>query len=237
MNSRNQPWTAAEDQHLRDHWQRADLTIEQIGAMIGRGKDGVKHRAAVQLNLGHRPGYDPWEEGVFSEVARLYAAGVGCSEIARRFGMTRNQVTSKLSRKGLIRRASASPPSDRPVKPRGIPRKGKARLEAVKQQAASLIPEKGPTREGHASATAIIRRVEAVKPPQIIEPFRPVEGSSPRPWTERATDECNWPVGDGLSCCEPVHAAGWCQGHYAMGRVPLTPKQRQLARSIRRWVA
>jgi hypothetical protein len=49
----------------------------------------------------------------------------------------------------------------------------------------------------------------------------PLRGSTPRPWTQRADDECAWPVagrgGETLSCCLPAeHGEAYCLGHLAL---------------------
>ncbi len=66
-----------------------------------------------------------------------------------------------------------------------------------------------------------------------------VESPNARPWMEnRKPNECNWTVGDRYEikfCCNPVHARGWCEGHYALGTVPTAPVRPRAAAAYSRF--
>lgn len=80
----------------------------------------------------------------------------------------------------------------------------------------------------------------AVAPPPLVvvgeAAWDALPDTAPRPWEERTTEQCSWPVGDGLSCCEPVHKFGWCASHHEAGRVPFKKGER-LERNLRRHIA
>jgi GcrA cell cycle regulator len=174
-----------------------------------------------------------WTPENDEKLKALYYRGLSASQIARELqAVSRNAVIGRLHRIGLKRGGPSHPGAKARGTPRGAPRKGAGRLAAVRQLTSQPVPEREAKPKAGASSWPI-----RTEPVVIVEPFAALPGSSPRPWTERTADQCNWPVGDGMSCCEPVHAAGWCEAHHSKGRVPLTPKQRSLARSLRRWVA
>lgn len=85
---------------------------------------------------------------VTSEVVRRYLAGEGCTEIAKTFDLTRNQVLSKMVRMGHVRR-QASDPGVHYAKGAGRPRgRGEPRSGAVASEAMSVrvlrTLERGP---------------------------------------------------------------------------------------------
>lgn len=55
----------------------------------------------------------------------------------------------------------------------------------------------------------------------FAEAFKPLPGSTPRPWEECGPGMCNWPIDvpqEGVwYCCEPVVGRKWCAEHYATG--------------------
>lgn len=72
-------------------------------------------------------------------------------------------------------------------------------------------------------ASNIARRLAAVDLPFMTgEAFTPLFGSTPKPWTEREPGQCNWPVGESLSCCNQVLHHGWCEAHVRAGLVKST---------------
>lgn len=224
-----QPWTPEEDQHLRDHWQRPDLTTAQIGEMIGRRPHAVNSRVRKQLKLGNRPAFDPWGP-LFDEVAKLYAAGAGPSELAKRFGMTRNQVVGKLWRHGLLRepalpapkppKAVRAPKLAGPAKPKGVMVLavvgGRAQPNPVELRAASA---KANAEARERPADDVLMRARA---------FCPLPGFESVPFGSKG---CKWPVGGegaDMLCCgrERDGAKPYCATHDRASRPPVQAKQK-----------
>lgn len=74
-----------------------------------------------------------WTPERTQTVVDLYTAGLGPSEIGRRFGMTRNQVLAKMVRLGHVRRAASQPRAEK-IKPERRPppnRGGAALVKAI----------------------------------------------------------------------------------------------------------
>ena len=124
-----------------------------------------------------------WTEERIVVLSRLWAQGVSAAGIARTLGgeVSRSAVLGKLQRLGLLKsRKAASMP----------------RLfgeEAGEVRVAAAFP---------------LRRAPRGEPPPSpwnASAFRPLPGSSPRPWLTREAHECAFPVdgAGGLSCCAP----------------------------------
>lgn len=134
----------------------------------------------------------------------LFKEGLSAAQIAKALGeITRNAVLGKLWRLGYARARPASPGKRHPS----------LKAEKVRTARSNIPPPSQP-----------------IDIPE--NRFDPLPGSAPRPWEDRR-DGCSWPIGDGLSCCEPVTAYGLCVAHRAIGRAPVPPKRRDLERNLR----
>lgn len=149
-----------------------------------------------------------WTDERTDTLKRLWIGGLSASEIARELGgITRNAVIGKVDRLGLLARAKPSKP-------------GQSAAKAAVARKARLVV---------AGGGCVIQAPEA-PPPRVEIPddvYAPLPGSTPRPWTERKAGECTWLVGEGLSCCNAVHARGWCASHHAIGTVKAKPVKKQ----------
>lgn len=118
---------------------------------------------------------------------------------------------------------------------------------ADRDQRAST-PRKTPARHSSPQViTAISKTRVYMGPPPAERPAEPraVAASTPKPWTERLTGECCWPVsGEGaetFSCCAPASAylgqSGYCAGHAAVMFSRPHKVGHAYARSLRRMYA
>jgi hypothetical protein len=192
---------------MRRMWPDAAITLRQIIEMLGHD-DATVHRLANRLNLGPRPDANVWTEQFTAMIARRYAAGEGCAALAREFRLTRNMVTSKLQRLGLIRprEHGAAKPAAR------VPRAPKPAVRVIANKQTFAEPEpRAPIIEIKGSV------------------YAPLPDTSPVIWTSRAWNGCSWPVGgegaDTLSCGLTVHKRGWCSTHYARGSQKPPPRK------------
>jgi hypothetical protein len=138
-----------------------------------------------------------WTEERVALLQSLWADGIAAGQIAKRLGITRGMVAGKRHSLGLP------------------PRELRAQREAMAANArrtASIRGHDGKlTREEDAAKRC--KRAEKI---ELL--IKPLSGSTPRPWVQRAFGECAFPVaGHGvetLSCCLPVeHGRPYCLGH------------------------
>lgn len=226
MSPRYQKWSPAEDQHLRDHWQRADLTIAQIAAVIDRSADGAKTRGHVHLKLGDRPSTNEWTDDVFQEVLRLYALGMGPSEIAAKYGWIRNKVIGKLARAGAVRPKK----EDAKTPPKPAPKPAAPVIKLINND------------RSYVRAEALPPRVEF-----NARAFVPIPGQDPVGLMDLAPSHCKWPVGldtDGVHTFCGRQRAGdkpYCSDHARVATQapkPGAPKNaNEMMRALRRWAA
>lgn len=144
----------------------------------------------------------------------LWADGWSAAEIAKRLGsVSRNAVIGKLNRLGFQRNTASGPkkPPRAPTQTRRYVRGGTPRLKVV---GVAVVEE---------------TQARAARAIPFAEAFEPLPDTTPRPFVERGSSHCAWPVGgegaDTLSCCAPVHKRGWCATHFALGTQPMKPKQ------------
>lgn len=136
-----------------------------------------------------------WTEERVKLVTELWTSGLSASQCAAKLGgVTRNAVIGKVTRLGLAERAR------RPVSTPG-PRTTKLKI----------------TNTGGARRVAAIRR-PIVQPP---EPVAPYDATFSRPWLERGSRQCAFPVtgsgADVWSCCAPTaEKATYCGAHAAV---------------------
>jgi GcrA cell cycle regulator len=231
MNIENQSWDAAQDARLTELWTAATV-LGVIALRLGRTSSAVANRAN-RLGLARRA--DPvrgWTDERVEQVRVMWQAGKSASEIAKQLGcgLTRNAVIGKVHRLGLSKhgRASVAKPA---------PDMRKRTFKAPKVQRTHVKPPKpGPQNKGAvqhgkgcdfsdnpeaAAAKRAQYRKDGLTSLERVESGAGVESPFARPWTEdRKPDECTWTIGpryEVKACCNPVHARGWCAGHYAVG--------------------
>ena len=163
------------------------------------------------------------------------AAGRFMSVLARELGCTRNACIGKATRMGFTQPAAASPPM----------RLAKAATPTVRLGSSTRNSPPKP-RLTVINDNAIIEHVQ--RPARTIttdKAWAPLPDSTPRPFWERPSTACNWPLDvEGqdagvMRCCLPVHRGGHCVDHHALGTAPRQPrdaKPHQLARSLRRYI-
>lgn len=127
----------------------------------------------------------------------LWADGIPAGQIAKRMGITRGMVAGKRHSLGL-------PPRDQKVQIEAMVANAK-RTAVLCGHLGKLQPE---YRAG--KRTDVESKMDRLS--------KPLEGSNPRPWTQRTYRECAFPVagyGEGtLSCCLPnTLGSPYCLGH------------------------
>jgi len=204
------------DETLIRMW-REERTLGEIAAALGIAREVVSARIHFLRGRGvdlpkrsSKPKSLPstaWPKERAEELRRLYLSGLSASQIAARLGgVSRNAVIGKALRMGLVspygRRASA--------------------------------PGKTPRQIATAEATGAVQRIKSGsiyngdprKSPARVAPVADVTGA--KPWTERKTGECAFPVGgegaDTLSCCAPSGGGTYCAAHMARMFVKAPPK-------------
>jgi len=183
------------------------------------------------------PNAERWPPEAVNVLRAMWADGKSCSQIAAALngGYTRNAVIGKVHRLGLSRRAGDV-----------------VRKALTPGRIAKITPPK-PRRELKPKAplkpvlivgnNAIFDQPEARAPKEIsrARAWDALDGSTPRPWETRKPGECCWPIGAGLSCCEPKADHRYCADHVQMSRRAVVgkrpPTANELARSLRRYVA
>lgn len=180
--------------------------------------------------MGSRFSHD-WTDERLGLAKALWADGHSASQIAKQLGgVTRNAVIGKLNRAGL-QRAPATAPSRAPRTQAKVFGATKVKLAKPRLKLAG---------NGAVIEEAEARAARAIP---FADAFTPLPGTTPQPFTERAFNQCAWPVGgesaDTLSCCAPIHARSWCKGHFLLGTQPMKKHQTAKAyeRGLRRWAA
>lgn len=178
------------------------------------------------------PNAERWPPEAVNVLREMWADGKSCSQIAAALkgGYTRNAVIGKVHRLGLSGRAN-------PAKPQRI-----GRITPPKPR---REPKPKPVRKPVlvVGNNTVMDQPEAMPPKEISRAMAwdALDGSTPRPWETRKVGECCWPIGDGLSCCEPKADHRYCAAHAQMSRRAVVgkrpPTANELARSLRRYVA
>ena len=171
-----------------------------------------------------------WTPERVAQAEQLYIKeGRSAADTARIIGkgVSRNAVIGIAHRRGWLLKGRA-----RPSKPTT-----QTRIKAPKVRRTHVKPPKpGPQNKGAVQhgkgcdfsdnpALAEVKRAQYRKDGltsvERVESGAGVESPFARPWTEdRKPDECTWTIGPRYAikaCCNPVHARGWCSGHYAVG--------------------
>ena len=157
-----------------------------------------------------------WTDEDVALASRLWKQGCSGGQIAKALeGFSRCAVMGKLRRLGLL----------------GVGELGITRPRRVTKLKASK-PPKAP------------KPAPAPRGRQFAEPvhkFEPVTSPEARPWLERTSRQCAFPVeglgADTLSCCNPTDGRSYCAGHYRMMYRPDENKATRKARADKRLVA
>jgi hypothetical protein len=142
-----------------------------------------------------------WTPDRTADLERLWADGLAGGAIAKRLGVTRGMVAGKRHSLGLPPRSEAQQ---------------RAAMVANGRRTAALM--------GHVGRLVTPVSVACAANLAALETMRaPLAGSTPRPWEQRAWDECAFPVeGFGretMSCCLPrEEGSAYCFGHRAILR-------------------
>lgn len=95
------PWTAEQDELLRQLWPDPSLKLSAIAERLGRSDKAIGYHAN-QLNLGPKPmTTNEWAEDKVSLLRSMHRDGRSYREIAKALGVTRNAVCGKANRLGL----------------------------------------------------------------------------------------------------------------------------------------
>lgn len=179
-----------------------------------------------------------WTDERVERAKTMRANGASASEIAKALGgVTRNAVIAKLHRAGCTTARPASKPGAVKVRPPRVPKQPKRASPA------------NPVIICGNGATFTVADQRAPHETISARAWRPLSGSTPRPWVDRGRG-CHWPVdvaGAEIqhSCCAPKPDDDplYCVPHRAMARSAsqpaASPKARanELIRSTRRYAA
>lgn len=243
MSQHYKPWTPEEDARLTEFWADPTQTQIMIAAAMGRGKNAVYERTK-HLRLASRAREMAalkvtfWTEERDAILKREFEAGKAFSTIGLLLGCTRNAAIGRAGRLGLSRSIESWAPNR--AKPQT------ARLGSSTRNAPPRPKAPPKPRLTVINDNAIIEHVQ--RPARTIttdKAWAPLPDSTPRPFWERPSTACNWPLDvEGqdagvMRCCLPVHRGGHCVDHHALGTAPRQPrdaKPHQLARSLRRYI-
>jgi len=210
--------TEADERRFAAMWADG-VTVVEILARFKIGQETMD-KMRKRLGLESRRG-SFWSLEREEAARRLYIdEGKSASEVARILGhgATRNTIIGKAHRMGWM--TGARQPAAKPRKLATLPKMPK-------------VPKNKPA----LVFGSLPRPVNDNAKPKAAPPvtLASVESPNARPWMEnRRPDECNWTLGERHEikfCCNPVHARGWCAGHYAIGTVPTTPIRPRAAAS------
>jgi GcrA cell cycle regulator len=180
-----------------------------------------------------------WTDARIAQLMRLWTEGVSASGIAEALGdVSRSAVLGKLHRLRLLRSR----------KPASTPR----RYDGPALVAVPLSSAMPACLVSACAGSPAGRPIPATAPEPPRSPwreaaFKPLPGTTPRPWLSRTFGECAFPVGedaDGpVSCCAKVKPrGGYCPAHHAIAFKSQTPtalaaEQRRWAEAANRWAA
>lgn len=176
-------WTPEDDAHLAKLWDE-DVPVKDLKVIFRRSSSGITERRA-RLNLKPRIHGVRWPADWVDTVKRMHGEGLPYSAIAKALGATREAVSAKCQRLGLVR----SPE---------VTRANNVAASAAKR-GTSYAPRPAP-----APRPAKLGSPIKAKAPKA-QPKAEEIALAPRPWITREFGECAWPVGgegaDTLSCC------------------------------------
>ena len=200
---------------------RAGMKYDQIAAELGIAPDTVKHRvdhlraAGVLERRGHTNGVQAtWD---VASLPALWAEGHGCTEIARRLGVSKNAIVGMRRRLGLPGRKSPIIRGDADHPPRvaarplpspvpTLPALASEGLVAWINASVRNVPPEPASAPAAAKATA--EGAFVIRAPAPAPRSTPAYG-----WQH----ECQWPEGDGRPwrfCCAPAEVGKpYCSIH------------------------
>ncbi len=219
-------WTEADNAYLKANWTRADIRSQDIVDHLKRDKDTIRMQAK-RLGCGGRPrvaASHEWPEAHKEHAKAEWIAGRSADYVSKslraKFG-----AEAKYSRSAVIGLCVT-------------------RLKLVRNSPASLQTAKAKPpapakvlKVGHGNVVFVQSPPVPPVSPARAEAWKPIAGSFPRPWTERPSNGCKWPLTvdgvEGMSCCEPVERRGYCGVHAQAAFAP-TGTAKELMRGLRR---
>lgn len=238
----NHRWDADRDAQLTELWN-AGIALADIAMRMRTTVAAIGDRRAV-LGLPPRRGPSGWTPERIELVKRRWAEGRSATQISIELGcgLSRNAVIGMVNRQGwsALGRAPAACPA---------PNMRKRQITAPKVARSHVRPPKpGPQNrpavvmgkcKTSTPAEKAARAAEGKALNASVAKGVGVESPNARPWDQnRKPTECSWPIGNRYeikSCCNPVHARGWCKGHYEIGTVPTPPVRPRAAVSLARF--
>lgn len=223
-------WTDADNAYLRKVWTDPKVHRDDIAKRLGKTIDTIRMQAA-RLSLGGRPRgerKDAWPQAVADRAETLWKEGKSAAEIAKMISTkdrtyTRMAVIAFANREGIARHE--------PKQSNTNGRKTLAKLAASEKPKPVLKLGQG---------NVVFVQSPPVPPvsPARAAAFKPLEGTTPVPWTERGTG-CAWPVGhdalgETLSCGAEKEQGSYCAEHQRMCGVP-TGSTKELVRGLRKY--
>lgn len=220
------------DARLRELWADTTKTFEDMGFELSISHDTIR-KLGRRLGFGPRPSENGWTEARIATLVKLWDQGCSASEIAKTLGLaSRGAVVGKIHRlrdaghafkrahvPQAVRNARAKAKGNRPTQ---------TRTSLLRPQAAVFGETRVPLII--AGGGVVLEKPEGQPPLEIIraDAFKPLPGSSPKPWPKRGRNQCSWIVEggspDALACCEPIVKGGWCFTHARIGYAPSQPK-------------
>lgn len=217
-------WTAEKEDQFRRLWNGGEplYVIERTMRISQATVDKLRRR------LGLEPRRAPdWSDEDIELIKRRWLKGDSAAQIAAGLhGRTRNSVIGKLHRLGLSNHGRAAPSAPRRTASAPAVRRTHVRppKPGPQNKPAVIHGDLAPSSE----AQRLARLAEGRTANDTVATGVAVQSPNARPWMEnRKINECSWPIGDRYdirSCCNPVKARGWCEGHLAVGLAPMHPK-------------
>lgn len=231
---------------FRADWLNTEVQMKGLERKF-RLSRGTIRRIASELGLPSVRQPTPlWPEGRAEEAARLYREeGLQCGEIVKRWGMTRNQVNSKLDRMGVLRRRASEP----------TVAEARAASEAARAAAPKAPEVKRAPYQNAGLAFGTRKIAKAAKPKLMLLGNGTVAEGAPSVQAIATATEapglatmltlgpcmCKWPIGDpqdaGFTFCGRGTGGTYCEEHHARAYnsdASAKEKDRKLLKSARR---
>lgn len=189
----------------------------------------------------------PWDDAEFTAmVVRRYEAGERPAALSRELGLTRNTITAKLDRLGVLNRrdpwkpgVSMGRPATTPVAPKPAPEPTAAELAGLRAPRVKrdLLASNAVNFRKPPPTRLLLGQLGDDSGVDMID-TSPCPTSAAKPWLARRFGECAYPVSglgaDVLSCCAGTDGQTYCATHRArMFAKPATDAQRAAAARAR----